>query len=175
LLDNEITQYRAVKDGKKYKPIAKVVYKVFVDRQEVVYWMEIPRKEPSPLYKLRECIVVDKNNWKGTVEYQSIIKTFQEKGLQESFPLAWDTTVEVVNGKFTSGRFTSGDSVSWWTWHFETEPSPTNLLPIIGYAFAILITIFIVKGAASRTAEIARMFGKSRERLKHKNQEKKTS
>jgi hypothetical protein len=64
-LDNEITQYIVVKEGRQLRPIAKVVYKVFVDRQEVVYWVEIPGQERSQLYKLRKCIVVDAKNWEG--------------------------------------------------------------------------------------------------------------
>ena len=38
ILDSEVTQYIAIKKSNgKIQPVAKVVYKVFIDKQEVVY------------------------------------------------------------------------------------------------------------------------------------------
>lgn len=125
--NNEITQYIVLKNGAKLQPVAKVVYKVFVDRQEVVYWVEVPGERRSQLYKLRGCIVVDKNNWEGEPEYYSSVP--------------WTTRVEFVNGKFINS-----DNASWWTWHFKTDPKPSNLALIVGSVMGILMIIGIIMG-----------------------------
>ncbi len=119
--DDEVTQYIAFKEGdKKFTPIAKITYKVFVDRQEVAYWVEVPDYPRSDLYKLKNCIVFDKNNWEGEAE------PFLNK-------------VKLINGKFQGA-----DSVSWWTWHFETEPKQTFLSNIYRWGIYILILIGIL-------------------------------
>jgi hypothetical protein len=69
-LDNEVTQYIALKEeGKKLRPVAKVVYRIFIDRQEIVYWIETPGQGRSELFKLKKCIIFDKNNWEGESDF----------------------------------------------------------------------------------------------------------
>jgi len=122
--NNEKTQYIVFKDGKKLQPYAKVIYKVSVERQEVVYWIEFPDKERSQLYKLKKCIVANLNNWGGEAD----------------FILLWKIRVEVVNGKISS----PGESlvnVDWFRWHFSTDPSP-SYLPTIFWGVLLFVTIF---------------------------------
>jgi hypothetical protein len=125
--DNEKIQYIAVKNGENLEPYARVIYRVSVDRQEVVYWIEFPGKAPSLLYKLEKCIVADMNNWGG--EAKNI--------------LLWEIRVELVNGHFSS----PGEAlvnVDWFTWHFRTDPSPSNLLTIVASLVIVLGTIGII-------------------------------
>ena len=123
----EKTQYIAIKDGKKLQPHAKVVYKVSADRQEVVYWVETPGKSRSQLYKLKKCIIADVNNWEGEADYI----------------LLWKVKVNVVNGEFsTIGAGLA--NVSWWAWHFKTDPKPSNLMTVVGGGVAILMILGIV-------------------------------
>jgi hypothetical protein len=109
-LRNQMTQYIVTKNDKKLKPYAKVIYKIYVDRQEVIYWVESPGRDRSQLYKLKKCIVADLNNWEGEADYI----------------LLWKIRVKVVNGKF--GRIGEGlASVSWFEWHFRTDSKPSHL------------------------------------------------
>jgi hypothetical protein len=129
--DNERTQYIAIKDGKKLRPYAKVVYRVSVDRQEVVYWVESPGKDRSQPYKLKKPIIADLNNWQGEADYI----------------LLWKTKVEVVNGKF--GSLGEGlANVSWFEWHFRTDPKPTISFPHFsaGQSIFFIMGILIVLG-----------------------------
>jgi hypothetical protein len=119
---NEIKQYFVVKEGKKIIPVAEVIYKVFVDKKEVVYWIEIPRQERSHLYKLQKCIVVDINNWEGEPEYTSWV--LPDK-------------VEYVNGKFKNS-----DDVSWWTYHITARPPPNKTARIIDNVGSVITGIF---------------------------------
>ena len=125
-LDNAITQYIVVREGRQLRPIAKVVYKVFVDRQEVVYWVEIPDQERSQLYRLKKCIVVDAKNWEGDPD-------------PNCFSLPSTSRVEFVNG-----RFRYGDNVDWVTWHFKTNPKPSNLENILIWGVLSVIAAVIL-------------------------------
>jgi hypothetical protein len=128
LFDAEIAEYVAVREGNgKLQPVAKVVYKVMTDRQEVVYWIERPNESRGQLYRLQHCIVVDVKNWEGYCDSSS--------------PLPFTPKVEFVNGKF-------GDpySVSWWTWHFDTDPKPSNLAEIAGGIVVALLILEICVG-----------------------------
>ena len=117
ILDSEVTQYIAIKKSNgKIQPVAKVVYKVFIDKQEVVYWIERPNESRGSLYKLQNSIVVDAKNWEGYHDYGS--------------PIPYSTKAEYVNGKFINSV-----SVSWWVWHFETDPRPSNISLILGSLF----------------------------------------
>ena len=129
-LDNEIAQYIVSRNDSKFKPIAKVVYKVSVDRQEIVYWIEVPGQARSRLFKMIKCTVVDKNNWEG------------ETG-NYSWPL-WTLKVKFVDGKFKYSNVEFGDDVSWWTWHFKTEPKPSNLALISGSVIIASLVIGII-------------------------------
>ena len=129
--NNDKIQYIAIKDGKKIRPYAKVVYRVSVDRQEVVYWIESPAKVRSQPYKLKKCIVADLNNWEGEADYI----------------LLWKTKVKVLDGKF--GPLGEGlASVSWFEWNFKTDPKPTISFPHFSAAQLIffIIGILIVAG-----------------------------
>lgn len=126
-IDNEKTQYIAFKNGKYLQPYAKVIYRVSVDRQEVVYCIEVPGKDRSLLYKLEKCIVADVNNWGGEAEYI----------------LLWKIGVEVINGRFTS----PGEAlvnIDWVTWHFKTNPSPSNLSAIVASLVIVFVTLGII-------------------------------
>ncbi len=133
--DNEIAQYIVAKEeNKKIRPIAKLVYKVSVERQEVVYWIEFPWKPHPQLYKIKNCVVADVKNWQGEADVL----------------LPWPSRVKFINGKFSN---TGRDflNVSWWSWHFETEPKPTfysKFLTNGGYLFLVIglasVVIFIL-------------------------------
>lgn len=130
--NSEKIQYIAIKDGKTLRPYAKVVYRVSVDRQEVVYQVESPVKVRSQPYQLRKCIIADLNNWEGEADYI----------------LLWKTKVKVVDGKF--GPMGEGlTNVSWFKWHFETDPKPTISFPhfsaaqLIFFIMGILIVVGI--------------------------------
>lgn len=125
VVNNEITQYIVAKEGEQLRPVAKIIYKVFVDRQEVVYWVEVPGQERSQLYKMKNCIVVNAKNWEGDPD-------------PYCFSLAWLSRVECVNGNF------QGANVNWWTWHFNTEPKPSNLAGIVGGAIIMLIGLILL-------------------------------
>jgi len=130
-LDNKITQYVVVREeDKKLRPLAKVVYKVSVERQEVVYWIEFPEKPRPQLYKIKNCIVADLKNWEGEVEV----------------PLPWSSRVRFIDGKFrNAGR--DFLNVSWWSWHFETDPKPTfysKFLAKIGFIFLMMVISGVV-------------------------------
>jgi len=134
-LDNKFTQYIVAREeDKKIRPIAKVVYKVSVERQEVVYWIEFPEKPRPQIYKIKNCIVADVKNWEGEAEVLP----------------PWSSRVKFIDGKFSN---TGRDflNVSWWSWHFETEPKPTffsNFLAKIRFIFLVMVmsggVIFIV-------------------------------
>ena len=130
---NEISQYIAIKDGNKLQPYAKVIYKVSVEKQEVVYWIEFPGKDRSQPYKLKKCIVADLNNWEGDSDYI----------------LLWKMRVEVVNGNFSSPGV-GLVNLGWFSWHFRTDPSPSFLSTILRYLgygllfFAILGVIAVI-------------------------------
>jgi hypothetical protein len=134
---NEISQYVAFKDGNKLQPYAKVIYKVSVERQEVVYWIESPGKDRSQLYKLKKSVVADLNNWEGEADYI----------------LLWKIRIEVINGKFNSPGV-GLVNVGWFEWHFGTDPSPSyfsTILRYLGYGFlffailgAIVVIVIIV-------------------------------
>lgn len=122
--DSNRTQYIAIQEGKKLRPYAKVVYKISVDRREVVYWVESPAKDRSQLYKLKNCIIADLDNWEG--EADNI--------------LLWKTKVKVVDGKF--GPMGKGlANISWFEWHFETDPKPTTPFPHFNTAQLILFIL----------------------------------
>jgi hypothetical protein len=126
--DNEKTQYIAIRNGKRLEPYEKVIYKVFVDRQEVVYWMEAPGKDRSKLYPLKKCRVTDLDNWEGEAD----------------FVLLWKIRIVVRDGKFSS----PGErlvNVGWFTWHFRTDPSPSLLSAVVGYGIAILLMMAIIR------------------------------
>ncbi len=133
--DNEITQYIVAKEeDKKIRPIAKVIYKVSVERQEVVYWVEFPWKPHPQLYKIKNCIVANVKNWEGEADIL----------------LPWASRVKFINGKFrnTGREFLN---VGWWSWHFETEPKPTFYSKFLGnggYIFLVIgissVVIFIL-------------------------------
>ena len=130
-LGNEITQYIAIKDGKKLTPLAKITYKVFPEKQEVIYWFEVPGETRSSLYNLRHCKISDSNNWEGEQEYSSI-------------PLG--TRIEYVNGKFNDPII--GNNIGWWDWHFNSDPKPSALASIGGgliIGLAILGLLFSIK------------------------------
>jgi hypothetical protein len=128
-IDNENTQYVAVKKGKgqKLEPLAKIVYKVSIDRQQVIYWVEVPNQDRSQLYKLKNCIVANSDNWEGEIDDPLWVR------------------VEVVNGKF---RSPGGNvvNVTWWTWHFETDPSPSYLKSVATYGIVGLHVIGLIIG-----------------------------
>jgi hypothetical protein len=132
--DNEVTQYIVIKEGgNKLRPVAKIEYKVFIDRQEIVYRAEIPGQGRSELYKLRKCIIFDKDNWEGEPEISNFL--FLDKV------------------KFHNGKFQDANSVSWWTWHFDTDPKPNYVSKIIStgveigigmMCFFVIIFVFIL-------------------------------
>lgn len=124
-LDRGKSQYIATWHEGKIKPIAKIVYKVSVERQEVIYWIEATDKTRSDLSKLENCIVADVNNWEGDAI---------------GFP---NTRIKVVEGEFEQpdGKFVN---VSWWVWHFKTEPKPSNLALVVGSGFMVLLTLGII-------------------------------
>jgi hypothetical protein len=125
-LDNETTQYIVVKKGDQLRPVAKVVYKVFINRQEIVYWVEFPGQGRSELYKLRKCIIFDRSNWEGEPDF-----------------LSWLLPEKV---KFHDGKFQDANSVSWWTWYYETEPGPGYFSKLlrVGIGFGIAMTVIII-------------------------------
>lgn len=141
-IDGGVTQYIAVEKGKgrKLEPLAKIVYKVSIDRQEVIYWVEVPNQDRSQLYRLKNCIVANSDNWEGEM----------------GGPL-W-MRVEVVNGKFHSpgGNLVN---VTWWTWHFETDPSPSYLRTVAGYGLGGLVLVIIIRGIVYAIIDY---FGKGR-------------
>jgi hypothetical protein len=84
----------------------KIVYKVYPDKQDVVYWVETSDgKERSPLSRVGNCIVADSDNWEGEMDYGS-------------WP--WPRRVEIINGKskFDGLELTK---VGWWKWNFDKE------------------------------------------------------
>ena len=123
--DNEKTQYIAIKNEKILQPYAKVTYKIFVDRGEVVYLIETPDVERSQTHKLKNCIVADLNNWEGEAEYI----------------LLWKTKVKFNDGKFSSlGEGIA--NIDWFDWHFKTDPRPSSLFAYVivaGFCFGILL------------------------------------
>lgn len=123
---DEITQYIVVNEGNKLRPVAKVVYKVFINRQEIVYWVEYPGQSRSELYKLKKCIIFDRSNWEGEPDF-----------------LGWPLPKKV---KFHDGKFQDTNSVSWWAWHYETEPEPGYFSKIlrVGVGFGIVMTVLII-------------------------------
>ena len=123
----EKTQYIAIKNGKKLQPYEKVIYKVSVDRQEVVYWIEAPGRDSSKLYKLQKCKVTDLDHWEGQADYI----------------LLWKIKIVVVNGRFSSPGETLVN-VDWFTWHFKTDPSPSLLSAVVIYGIAILLIMGIL-------------------------------
>ena len=125
LIDREKTQYIAIRNGGEIKPVAKIVYKVSVERQEVIYWIEATDDTRSQLHKLKHCIVADFDNWEGdTID----------------FPY---TRIEVIGGKFKSlgGKYIN---VSWWVWHFKTDPKPSNLALAAGSVMVIFFILAII-------------------------------
>ena len=107
---HQITQYIAVKEDKIWKISHQIVYKVYADKQEVIYWFKgYDDKERSQLYKMRKCIVADSNNWEGEIEYSPI-------GVMR---------VELLNGKYRFDGVELTD-VGWWKWNFD-EQSFQNL------------------------------------------------
>jgi hypothetical protein len=109
-LSHQITQYIAVKEGETWKLSHKIVYKVYANKQEVIYWFKgSDDKERSQLYKMRKCIVADSNNWEGEMEYSPI-------GVMR---------VELVNGKYRFDGVELTD-VGWWKWNLD-EQSFQNL------------------------------------------------
>jgi hypothetical protein len=130
---NEKTQYIAINNGKKLEPYEKVIYKVFVDRQEVVYWIEAPGKDRSKLYQLQKCRVTDLDNWEGEAD----------------FVLLWKIRIVAVDGKFSS----PGEklvNVGWFTWHFRTDPSPSLLSAVVEYGIVILLIVGITGAIMKR-------------------------
>lgn len=126
ILDSEVIQYIGIKKSNgKIQPIVKVVYKVFVDRQEIVYWIERPNESRGSLYKLENTIIVDVKNWEG---YPN-----------DAAPIPYSTKVAYVDGKFINAA-----SVSWYVWHFETDPRPSNLSLILGSVIAVLFVLGIL-------------------------------
>jgi len=131
-IDHEKTQYIVIKNGENLQPYAKVVYKVSVERQEVLYSLEFPGQDPSPVYKLDKCMVSDINNWRG--EADNI--------------LLWRIRVEAIHGQFSS----PGEAlvnVDWVTWHFRTSPSPSSLAAIatgfiIGFVALGMIAVALI-------------------------------
>ena len=66
----------------RWKP-HKIVLKVYPDKQEVVYWIEgKDSKERSPLYKMRNCVIADSDNWQGQMDYH---------------PSIWPTKIAISN------------------------------------------------------------------------------
>ena len=126
----EKTQYIAIKEGKKLRPYAKVVYKISVDQQEVIYSLRFPGKDRSQLYKLKKCSIADINNWEG--EAENI--------------LLWKIKAKVVNGKF--GHIGEGlVNLSWFEWYFETDSKQSDLqdIMVVGlYIIAVLIIIITI-------------------------------
>lgn len=108
-IGNEITQYIVIKKGQTYTPLARITYKIFPERQEVIYWVEVPGEKRSSLYKLKHCKIVDSSNWEGERE-------------DDFVPFA--TKVEYVNAEFNKPIF--GNNVDWFNWHFNTEPKPSG-------------------------------------------------
>jgi hypothetical protein len=149
--DNEKTQYIAIKSEKILQPYAKVTYKIFVDRGEVVYWIEPPGVERFQLHKLKNCIVADLNNWEGEAEYI----------------LLWKTKVKFNNGKFSSlGEGLA--NIDWFDWHFKTDPRPSSLFAyviIIGFCLGILLlfAVYIAIEDQRVTKMNKRMVAKIRE------------
>ena len=124
-LHNQITQYIVTTNDKKLQPYAKVIYKIYPDRKEVDYWVESPGKDRSKLYKLKKCIIADSNNWEGEADYI----------------ILWKIRVKVVNGKF--GYIGEGlANVSWFEWHFRTDPKPSYLNDaLVGFVGIIVFSI----------------------------------
>ena len=128
--DTEKTQYIAVQNGKELQPYAKVLYRISVDRQEVAYWIETPGQGRSKVYRLKKCTVTDPNNWQGEADYI----------------LLWKIKVEMVHGKFNPLGEGLAD-VSWFTWHFRTDPNPGPLSAVLRYGL-LLFLIFVMIAAA---------------------------
>lgn len=107
-----------------------MIYKIYVDRQEVVYRVESLGKDQSQLYKLKKCIITDSNNWEGEADYI----------------LLWKIRVKVVNGKF--GYIGEGlANVSWFEWHFRTDPKPSHLNDaVVGFVGIIVFLIISIWG-----------------------------
>lgn len=98
------TESREVKT--EWKPSHKIAYKVYPDKQHVVYWIQSrDDKERSRLYTMKKCIVADSNNWEGEMDYHSPF---------------WSARVEVINGEF---KFDGIElpRVGWWKWNFDKE------------------------------------------------------
>ena len=105
-----------------------MIYKIYVDQQEVVYSVESPGKDRSQLYKLKKCIIADSNNWEGEADYI----------------LLWKIRVKVVNGKF--GYIGEGlANVNWFEWHFRTDPKPSYLNDaVVGFVGVIVFVIISI-------------------------------
>lgn len=91
---------------KTWKLSHKIAYKVYPDKQHVVYWIQSrDDKERSRLYTMKKCTVANSNNWEGEMDYHSPF---------------WPTRVEVINGEF---KFDGIDlpHVGWWKWNFDEE------------------------------------------------------
>lgn len=155
--DNEKTQYIAIKNEKILQPYAKVTYKIFVDRGEVVYRIEPPGADRSQLYNLKKCIVADLNNWEGEAEYI----------------LLWKTKVKFNNGKFSSlGEGLA--NIDWFDWHFKAYPRPSSLVAyvkVVGFCLGILLLFAVyIAFVDQRVTKInKRMAAKIRKISKKKN------
>jgi hypothetical protein len=124
---NDKTQYIVNQDGKKLRPYAKVIYRIYAEKQEVDYWIKIPGKGTSQLYKLKKCTVTDPDNWQGEADYI----------------LLWKIKVEMVNGKINP----PGEglvNVGWYKWHLKTDPSPGPLSTLLRYGLLFLMILGII-------------------------------
>jgi len=123
LFPSDVTQYLVYKEeGQQIRPVAKIKYRVFTEKQEVVYWVEYVGKDRSSLYKLGNCVVVNKENWEGDPDYSS--------------PVISISRVQCVNGKITDPN-----SVNWWQWHFETEPPPSKVRELSVWVIIALVVL----------------------------------
>lgn len=105
VLFNETTVYPVVCDGEadikenickgKLRTLNRITFKVFVDRQEVIYWL--PGVEKAP-YKLLNCVVKDSENWHCEDGVWEFSRTVMEKGR--------------IRNTFREGIY----YVSWWRW-----------------------------------------------------------
>jgi hypothetical protein len=124
---NEKTQYIVLKDGKNLQPYAKVVYRISAEKQEVVYWIETPRKERSKVYHLKKCVVTDADNWQGEADYI----------------LLWKIRVAMVDGKIGppgEGLANAG----WFTWHLRTNPSPGPFSTLLRYTLLLFLLLAMI-------------------------------
>jgi hypothetical protein len=120
------------KDGERLIPIETISFSVSIRTQGVIYFIRgVDTKERSELFKLKECKVLDEENWDGITD----------NGYK----------FEVINGKFKPQKTDNENNffVGWWTWYFKTDPPIVSTHPssfllflwnsVIGWGLGVFI------------------------------------